>query len=53
MAAKGIQFPWRWGRGTISTKLDVIWEMSEQGETLATILLLEYHGDVKMHRSGP
>ena len=29
MAAKGIQFPWRWGRGTISTKLDVIWEMSD------------------------
>ena len=28
MAAKGIEFPWRWGRGTISTNLDVIWGMS-------------------------
>ena len=25
MAAKGIQFPWRWTSGTISTDLDVIW----------------------------
>ncbi len=24
MAAKGIQFPWRWTSGTISTNLDVI-----------------------------
>ncbi len=28
MAVKGIQFPWRWDSGTISTKLDVIWGMS-------------------------
>ncbi len=25
---KGIQFPWRWDSGTISTQLDVIWGMS-------------------------
>ena len=25
---KGIQFPWRWDGGTISTNLDVIWGMS-------------------------
>jgi len=28
MAAEGIPFPWQWGSGTISTDLDVIWEMS-------------------------
>ena len=28
MAAKGIEFPWRSGHGTISTNLDVIWGMS-------------------------
>jgi hypothetical protein len=28
MAPKGMQFPWRWDSGTISKKLDVIWEMS-------------------------
>ena len=22
----GTEFPWRWGRGTISANLDVIWE---------------------------
>jgi hypothetical protein len=27
MAAKGIQFPWRWDSRTISTKLDVIQEI--------------------------
>jgi hypothetical protein len=27
MAAKGIQFPWRWDSGIISTRLDVIWGM--------------------------
>ena len=26
--AKGIQPPWRWDRGMISTNLGVIWEMS-------------------------
>ena len=30
MAAKGIQFPWRWDGGTISTNLDVIWGMSDE-----------------------
>ncbi len=25
---KGIEFPWRWDDGSISTNLDVIWEMS-------------------------
>ena len=30
MAAKGIELPWRWGRGTISTNLDVIWGMSDK-----------------------
>ncbi len=29
MAAKGMQFHWRWFSGTISTNLDVIWGMSE------------------------
>ncbi len=24
----GTEFPWRWGRGTISANLDVIWGMS-------------------------
>ncbi len=28
MAAKGMQFPWRWQGGTISTNLDITWEMS-------------------------
>ena len=30
MAAEGMQFPWRWASGTISTNLDVIWGMSVQ-----------------------
>ncbi len=30
MAAEGIQFRWRWGSGTISTNLDVIWGMSDK-----------------------
>ncbi len=28
MAAKGMEFPWRWASGTISTNLDVIWGKS-------------------------
>ena len=28
MAATEMEFPWRWIGGTISTNLDVIWEMS-------------------------
>ena len=28
MAAMGTECPWRWGRGTISANLDVIWGMS-------------------------
>ena len=28
MAAKGIQFLWRWNSGIFSTNLDVIWGMS-------------------------
>ena len=28
MAAEGMQFPWRWESGTISTNLDGIWGMS-------------------------
>ena len=28
MASKGIQPPWRWNGGTITTKLGVIWGMS-------------------------
>ena len=27
MAAKGMQIPWRWTSGTISTNLGVIWGM--------------------------
>ncbi len=30
MAAKGMQFSWRWTSGTISTNLDVIWGMSDK-----------------------
>ncbi len=30
MAAKGIQFHWRWDGGTISTNLDGIWGMSDR-----------------------
>ena len=28
MATEGMPFPWRWYGGTISTDLDIIWEMS-------------------------
>jgi len=31
MAAEGIPFPWRWNGSMISTDLDVIWRMSDQG----------------------
>ena len=40
MAAKGIQFRWRWDRGTISTQLDVIWGMSAE----------EYHENVEIFK---
>ncbi len=30
MAAKGMQFSWRWTSGTISTNSDVIWGMSDK-----------------------
>ena len=30
----GTEFPWRWGRGTISANLDVIWGMSVHCGTL-------------------
>ena len=33
MAAKGIQFPWRWDGSTISRNLDVIWGMSVYNTT--------------------
>ena len=29
MAAKGIQFRWRWDSVTISANLDIIWEISD------------------------
>ncbi len=32
LAAKGIEFPWRWTSGTISTNLDVLWGMSVETE---------------------
>ncbi len=35
MASKGIQIPWRWYCVTISTNLDVIWEMSVKMERLS------------------
>jgi len=42
MAAKGIPLPWRWDCGTISTKLDVIWGMSDKlslkGEFATSVL---------------
>ncbi len=31
MAAEGMEFPWWMTSGTISTNLDVIWEMSDEG----------------------
>ena len=34
MAAMGTEFPWRWGRGTISANLDVIWGMSVENSLL-------------------
>ena len=30
----GTEFPWRWGRGTISANLDVIWGMSVESDGL-------------------
>ncbi len=36
MAAKEMQFPWRWTSGTISPNLDFIWGMS--GEELALLV---------------
>ena len=33
MAAEGVQFPWRWGGGTISTNLNGIWGMSAKWST--------------------
>jgi len=27
-----MEFPWRWTSGTISTNLDVIWEMSAESD---------------------
>ncbi len=32
---KGMQFPWRWISGTISTNMDVIWGMS--GKTIPMV----------------
>ena len=37
MAAKGMEFPWRWTSGVISPNLDVIWGMSVQGVVEALI----------------
>ncbi len=42
MAAEGIQFPWRWTSGTISTVLDVIWGMS--GEVCDKIVRVTEQG---------
>ncbi len=36
---KGIQFRWRWDRGTISTQLDVIWGMSDYYSSITKIAL--------------
>ena len=41
MAAKEIQFPWRWNGGTILSNLDVIWGMSVK-------YAAEYHGDTEI-----
>ena len=35
----GTEFPWRWGRGTISANLDVIWGMSDQGAAVIALTL--------------
>jgi len=32
MAAKEMQYPWRWARGAIFTNLDVIWGMSAKND---------------------
>jgi len=39
MAAEGIQFPWQWGSGTISTNLDVIWEMSAEQKVMPMLIV--------------
>jgi len=37
MTAEGMQFPWRWDSGTISTNSDIIWGMSvERKEGMTT-----------------
>ena len=38
MAVEGMPFPWRGNGGTISTNLDVIWEMSDQEEVRDVIV---------------
>ena len=42
----GTEFPWRWGRGTISANLDVIWGMSV--ESIVTIFI---EGDHRVIRA--
>ena len=46
----GTEFPWRWGRGTISANLDVIWGMSD--ETLATAVAAAYMNLPLVHIQG-
>ena len=45
MAAEGVPLSWHWNCGTISTKLDVIWGMSANGnhtmQTLAWSVMTE------------
>ena len=38
MAAKGMEFPFRWSGGTISTNRKVIWEMSDKVLRLKLLL---------------
>ena len=47
MAAKGIEFPWRWDGGTISTNLDGIWEMSVYIFILFVLLALPASASAK------
>jgi predicted ATPase len=56
MAVEGMQFPWRWDGGTISTNLDVIWgisvqkaqvAMEDRHAALATVFVLTGNDDAE------
>ena len=50
----GTEFPWRWGRGTISANLDVIWGMSVKSLNMSQLPLHRIRSragirDVQLH----